>query len=218
VRPLLTKAKKEWQRRLKEEKTHKARLEEQQRMDAMRERRTAKIESLSTTLTNQIVRSFVCDEIMRIFESESDVVETVECDVGPRPIAVTGVFLAGKGVTVKQVYEAFRGFKFQFDDGGEPKIRFRYNGNRSEILVFLETKDEVKRALAQGSLQCELGQLQLALAEDVVGETMTLYTGQQIMLGTIIRNADRVVVASGMHTAEENCPLLDLKGFLIRRD
>jgi uncharacterized Rmd1/YagE family protein len=218
VRPLLTTAKRQKQRRLKEEKAHKARIEEQQRMDAKRERRTAKIESLSTTLANHVIRSFVSDEIMRIFESESDVVETVECDVGPRPIAVSGIFFPGRGVTGKQVYETFRGFKFQVDDSGEPKIRFRYNGNRSEILLFLETKDEVRRALAQGSVTCEFGQLQLALAEDLVGETITLYTGQQIMFGTSMRNAERVVVANGMDTAEGNCPLLDLKCFLVRRE
>jgi hypothetical protein len=33
-----------------------------------------------------------------------------------------------------------------------------------------------------------------------------------------MRNVERVVVANGMDTAEENCPLLDLKRFLVRRE
>jgi hypothetical protein len=222
VGPLVNQKKKQMQRKLKEAKAHRARIEEKQKMDAMRERRIRKINDLADVTSGQFVRGFIVGEIGKIykdleveFAKETESAETGD-DSGcePVPIAANGFVYGKRPINQKKIVDAFNGLRFSMDENGEPKIRYRFVGNRIEVLLFFATKEDARRALLQGTIQIDgYTTVQLSAADNLEHQVMESYTGQRILFVGMPKNMETLCISKGIMGLLDMCPIADLSGF-----
>jgi hypothetical protein len=103
-KPVVLQKKKQIQKKLREEKILRARIEEKQRIDAMRERRVHKIDKLSEAMTGQLIRFFMIAETDRIVAVETKMVrQTIqvveEASSEPIMVAANGLMYGRRYVT-----------------------------------------------------------------------------------------------------------------------
>ena len=206
---------------LREEKKIRVRNEGRKRVTEMRERRTARVNDLSEKMTQQIIRSFITSEIEEIFKEEMERVREEESKELPPadatesvpPIVAQGLMGNRRYLSRQYVIESFPGFRWACEENGEPKIRFRLNGNRIEVLLYLATNEDRRRVLLQGQMAVDYSTVTFSEVDEVVEETaFKLYTGQRIYLMKSAKNVSLVTETEGSAGYVEMCPVLDVVG------
>ncbi|OHT16449.1 hypothetical protein TRFO_02713 [Tritrichomonas foetus] len=234
IGPLLQQKKKILQKKLRDEKLTRARNEERQRLQAMRERRKARIDSLSGLVTEPIIRSFIRNEIATIYEEErqnhvnflesnndelnglsnhlSNLVSNNNVSsngllVNSIPVVVSGLAYR-RQLCAQFLIDTFGNLNFVLDDNLQPKVRFRLKGNRIEALLYLASQNDINKALSMNPMIVDSCTLKLSVEEENESQ-LTLFTQQEINFIPImnsIKNVDKITTNGGQMVIKEMMP------------
>jgi hypothetical protein len=220
IRPVFTVRKKQYQKRVREQKLAKARLEEKQRITAMRERRQIAIKKFSEDVANPLIRAFVRAEITAILKDEAATVRdaVITDNIETRgngntrlpPVIVSGL-VNRKHLSPQFIQEHFGSYKFALDDDGSPRIRFRFNGNRFDVLLYLTSLHDVNHLVAQRSFQVDYSIARLSLDTEQEDESIgceVSYTGQNVNIVQSAKNLDDFSGKRGRSACDRMCPLI----------
>lgn len=215
LKPVIQRKKKEDQKKLRDQKINKAKIEEKQKLQAMRERRKVKIDQMTDLIIKPILRSFIHSEVETIFsEVQADLNQKTEVaasntnlnedegiDVTSHPIVVSGLNLM-RHCNAQFILDTFSQLQFELDENMRPKIRFRLHGNRIEALLFLASQYEIRKALSQNPIFVDSCTLNLSLdLEDV--PTFKLFTSQEILLFPNVKNIEKITADGGKMLNED---------------
>jgi hypothetical protein len=218
IRPSLQTKKKQHQKRLRDERAQKARIEEKQRMTAMRQRRQVAIDRIADEVASPIIRSFIRAEIEAIFDEEAAIVrdeQVVSLDAKIVPPVVLSGLSNRKHLNPIFLREVFSGFQFAVDDEGGPKIRFRYAGNRCDVLLYMASIQDVQRLVSQKSIAIDYVMVKLSVeAEDEAAVGLQNYTGQGVLLYPNARNVEDFHEKKGRRGLIGMSPVFNIEGFL----
>jgi hypothetical protein len=201
VRPVIATRKKQHQKRVREERAQKAKEDEKLRVAAMRERRGIAILRMAEGVYNPLLRLFIRAEIDEIFREEEarrdEAMSLPEISNGDnkilRPVVVSGI-LHRKNHGIQMIRDLFAGYSFAMDEDGTQRIRFRSNGYRYDLLLYLASERDVNRLLAQRSVHIEYSVLKLALdPDDHQASAIQSYTGQNFLLVQGVKNMDDLI-------------------------
>lgn len=229
VRPILAKKKKENQKRMREEKIMKAKNEEKQKLTAMRQRRQLAVQRISTQVLNPLIRQFIRSEATKIFEQEVTLIKEetknfekeleqkqTEGSNTPPPVILSGL-VNRKHLNLNFLRDFFGGYNFVIDETGEPKIRFRFNGNRCDVLLFFATNHDVMHALAQNPIQIEFSTATLSVEqEDENTKYSHSFTGQEIKIVPVAKNIEDFSDNRGKSGYVNMSPLMPLDLYVDR--
>lgn len=218
IRPVLQSRKRQHQKQMKEEKQRRARDEERQRITEMRKRRQLAIEKMSVDVTRTIVNGFIRQEICNIFNEElqlrlDELAEKEEENQSEAlnipPVVVSGLCYQ-RHLSLAFLRELFGQYSFKPDDDGGPKIRYRRNGNRYDVLLYLASIRDVNRILAQKSIVVDYAALQFRLDEPSQVETCTSFTGQEITISPTAKHLENFDPEKCRADFCRACPVLAL--------
>lgn len=218
VRGVVTNRKKEYQKRLREEKKMRVRNEGRKRITEMRERRTARVNDFAEKITQQLLRTYMANEIAQIFVEEVERIREEEAQELPPgdstevvpPIIAQGLIGHRRYLSRQYVVESFPGFRWALEENGEPKIRFRLNGNRIEVLLYLATKEDRRRVLLQGQTVVDYSTVKFSETDDSIDDAFELYTGQEIYIMKSAKNGVTIAVTQGRSGYDDMCPVMDI--------
>ena len=224
VRPILQKRKKEYEKKIKEERLQKQRDEERQKLEAMRKRKEIAIQNTSKNLVKSIIRSFIHSEIFSIFQEEIEKVKeetipkTIKIDENkaPPPVVLTGLF-SRKHLNPTFLKGLFSGYNFVLDEKREPKILFRYNGNRYDALLYFSTNKDVMNALSRNPIQVDYTTAQIYLENDEIPNTITLFNNQKVLLSNS-RNSEGIISEHGKSDYISMSPVSCLESFCAQEE
>ena len=220
TRPMIQNRKKQHQKQMKEEKLRKARDEERQRTIEMRKRRQAAIERMSTVITNATIHSYIRQELSEIFSeeltlraAEADNEENQEEASNIPPVVVSGLYFQ-RHLNRANICELFGQYSFAVDDDGSPKIRYRRNGNRIDVLLYLSSLRDVNQLLAQKSMVIDYIPVHFSLDDTPTDDTQTSFTGQEVRISATAKHLDPF--DANLHRLDfgRACPVLALDTFL----
>lgn len=206
IKPLLSNKRKKHLKRLREEKLIKARNEQEQKLSAMRKRKQEKIEQMSSLMVEPLIKRFLRKEIAHIFIEEEkiytanqkqneDIIQKEASNDTPHPVSVSG--LSQRQLNRKYLIDAFGGYNLAIDENGEPKIRFRYNGNMIEAILFFATYDDVRKALASSPYHLDYALVTLTLLNNDKVDSVSMYTGQPLFLSPTTKNIEQIYEENG---------------------
>ena len=179
------------QEKKKEQKLEKAqKIKEEERLKALafKQRRMDTIQLLTKNISNSLIRSFIHSEINLIFNEEKKTlcksINIPNQGKNLPALVINSNFLYDQ-YFLKQVLNHFiLNFNFVLDDDGSPKIRFRYNFDSFEALLYLSSLDDLKKLIDQSPIYIDSRQIHLSLnnLDQNYGEIVKIYTNQEIHL------------------------------------
>ena len=193
IKPHLNTKKKEIQKKLKEEKEAKKKAEDMKRRIEYKQKRSVTIEKISHLISKPLLRGFMKAEISSILEDEKRLILLEEQELekkeeqkagnAPPPILISGLYSYNFN-NLSNIKKLFKNCTFATDERGEPKILFRYNANRFDVLVYLQSMSEVKYIASQSQVYIDghLVSLSIEQSPPDPGNVVQSITGQQMIL------------------------------------
>lgn len=211
--------KKEIMKQIKEEKAKKQRDEEKQRLMAMRERKAEKINKITGNILESIIRVFIKSEIKEIYsiESESIAAENIQennednSESEYNKVVVVSGFVLRRHLNSQFLLKTFGNLSFEIDSDGQPKIRFKCDGNRIQAVLFLSSIEEVRKALKINQVMIEYSTVYISRFENT-NEPFELFTEQQILKSSTI-NSEVITKSCGKSSFIEMSPFCDFNMF-----
>lgn len=221
VKPLLQTKKKQHQKKMREEKAKRAKDEERMRLAAMRQRKDNAIQKISNDMVTPIIRSFIRSEIEKIFKEESIAIkeslantpkndQNDEVIKTPQPVVLSGL-TNRRHLSVQFLREKFAQFKFQLDENNEPKIRFRVNANRVEVLLYLANASDVNAICSQSPMQIEYVNVTLAPETEDNSTVLQSYAQQELTIIPATRHLENFAEDKGRSGFVSMCPVMCLE-------
>ena len=202
VKPVLTNKRKEIQKKLREEKEAKKKAEELKRRNEYKQKRVETIERVTNLITKPLLRSFMKAEIASILEEEKKLIMIEEEELenkkeeqtsgdAPPPILLSGL-LSYNFYNLTYIKKLFKNCTFATDEKGDPKILFRFNANRFDVLVYLQNMSEVKYLVSQSPLNVDGQQVSLSIEQSPPdpGNVVQSFTGQPMVIASHAKNVD----------------------------
>jgi hypothetical protein len=214
MRPLLFKKKAEVAKAAKRARDQKQKEEDAQKQAAMRERKQAVIEQMVRKMYSPLMSRFVRGEIERALREEEsgptgeEIPVVVDGHDGVKPVVIEG--LVNRGMfSERYIREKFAGYRIALDENQKPKIRFRCNGSRFDLLLYLATEQDCNRLLAQKAVSIDYGYAKLAIDQGDPGTAVwESFTGQDVMPQTPSKNLDDFAVVKGRRGVAKMIPML----------
>ena len=186
----------------------------QQRETEKRNRKQGVVDRLSQDMCNSLIRSFIRQEVSQVYEEAvEEAREEVEIPIEETKDGIPPVIVSGlpyyRYPTSSAIYDLFRAYNFAVDDDGSPKIRYRFNGSRYDVLLYLRSKHDVNRLISQRTIQVEYSSLKLSLDDPANvndNDLVTSYTGQEIRVSPTAKNLENVAGNKG-YAVGFSCPV-----------
>ena len=204
--------------------TKKKQMREEQRWKVKQQRETEKrnrkqsvVDRLSEDMCNSLIRSFIRQEICDMYEeAAAEAREEVDLPIDETNDGIPPVIVSGlphyRYPTSAAIYDVFRSYHVALDEDGCPKIRYRFNGSRYDVLLYLSSRHDVNRLLSQRAIQIEYATVKLSVddpdAKTNDADLMSSYTGQEIRITPAVKNLEDVVKANRRHLFGFDCPVL----------
>lgn len=207
IKPTLQNRKKEMAKRAKEEKEAKKRAEDIKRKQAFIQKRQECLDRMSSNISIPLFKCFVHNEIQQILEDEKKKIlaeeEKVTAEIAnagnlPPSILISGLlsYSSNKTSDIKQL---FQGCQFVVDEDGQEKIRYRFAGNRLDVLVYLQNMADVKKMLAMPTpmINYQAVTLSLEYTEPEIPDVMRSFNGQEMI--TTVKTVDLTDVKNNIY-------------------
>lgn len=216
--PVIQTQKKRYKQDMRAKKAQKAKLEEQVRKDAMRQRRDTAIDKFSSEIVVPIIRSFLRSEIEAIFEQESVAEQAIEkiehpeeVNKAPPPIVLSGL-TNRRHLNPMFLADFFSSYQFQLDENNMPKIRFRFNGIRCEVLLYFKSIRDVLRLLNQSPILIEYATVTLKVEEeDDTNHGLVSYSGQELNITSPSKYLTNFAETRGLNALVTMSPMIALE-------
>ncbi|OHT17440.1 hypothetical protein TRFO_12405 [Tritrichomonas foetus] len=220
VKPVLQTKKKQHQKKVREEKAQKAKNEEKMRLAAKRQRKESAIQKMSNDMVTPILRSFIRSEIEMIFKQEETAIkeskpaiekieQAEEIHKAPPPVVLSGL-TNRRHLDIQFLRDLFANYNFQLDEYGEPKIRFRFNGNRCEVLLYFATVQDVLMIVSQSPMNIEFVTVTLTPELEDAHQQLVSYAGQEVKIIPSSKYLDNFYEEKGQNGFISMCPVMCL--------
>jgi len=142
---------------LRTEKAKRQREEEKQKLQAYKNRRQQVIDKFSQQIAQPIIHSFIYNEIAGIYEDEikttkRETIEIPSTGSTPSSIVLTGTALFDPYYLKSLIEHITHAYHFIKDEDGNPKYRFRYTGDRLDLIMYLSSSYDCRNLLSQGQI------------------------------------------------------------------